>query len=134
MQTNDKDNRDNRQKRSGFTLVELLLVVTIIGVLATVVLMNTVGIGTETRITTTRASIGTICQTAATYEIQVGRFPESLDDLCTPINERKPLLKKGQLNDSWGTPFSYKMIGKDDYEVRSAGPDAKMGTEDDITN
>lgn len=125
---------DYRRHRNGFTLVELLLVVTIIGVLATVVIMNMGGIGTESRITATRASISTICQTAATYEIQVGRLPESLDDLTSPINERKPLLKKGALNDAWGIPFTYKMTGKDDYEVRSAGPDAKMGTDDDITN
>jgi general secretion pathway protein G len=129
-----RTDEDNRRGRSGFTLVELLLVVTIIGVLATVVIMNLGNVGTESRITATRASIATICQAATTYEIQVGRYPESLDDLTSPINERKALLKKGSLNDSWGIPFTYKMSGKDDYEVRSAGPDAKMGTEDDITN
>ena len=129
-----KHDEDNRRRRGGFTLVELLLVVAIIGVLATVVIMNVTGVGTESRITATRASIATICQAAMTYEIQVGRYPESLDDLTSPINERKPLLKKGSLNDSWGVPFAYKMTGKDEYEVRSAGPDAKMGTDDDITN
>jgi general secretion pathway protein G len=123
-----------QRHRAGFTLVELLLVVSIIAVLATVVIMNTTGIGTDSRIAATRASISTITQSAAAYEIQVGRYPESLDELASPINERRPLLKKESLNDAWGTPFRYKLVGRDEFEVRSAGPDLKMDTEDDLHN
>lgn len=119
-------------QRAAFTLVELLLVVTILGILAAVVIVNFQGQGEEARRQATRASMSSISTAIATYEIMVGRYPESLDDLTSPINERKPLLNKGQLNDAWGSPFQYKLVGKDDYELRSAGPDAKMDTEDDL--
>jgi len=122
-----------KARRSGFTLVELLLVVTILGILATVAFVNFAGAGEETRRTATRMSIKAVCDAVRVHEVQVGRFPESLETLTESINDRAPLLKKDSLNDSWGTPLTYKRSGQN-FEVRSAGPDLQMGTEDDLTN
>ncbi len=129
-----RQNDNERRRRAGFTLVELLLVVTILGILAAVVVVNFAGQGEETRRNTTRASIGAIGTAIQTYEVRVGRYPESLDELTAASESMPALLDKKKLNDSWGTPFQYKKTGKYEFEIRSAGPDESMGTEDDITN
>jgi general secretion pathway protein G len=129
-----QDPEQRRRVRSGFTLVELLLVVTILGVLATVVVMNTRGISEKSRISATRASIDAISTAVGTFDATKSRLPESLDELTAESADAPALLDKGKLNDAWGTPFQYKKISKFKFEVRSAGPDAAMGTEDDLTN
>lgn len=127
-------NRKNR--RAGFTLVELLLVITILGILGTVVVVNFGDVGGRARAETTRQSIAAIAQACEMYRVQVGRgYPKSLEDLTVGINDEEPLLKSSDLNDGWGAPFEYKTEnGNRKYSLRSAGPDGQMNTEDDITN
>ena len=129
------DKTDTQRRRNlGFTLVEMLLVMMIIGVLATVVVLNFAGMSDEARRTSTYASITNIEKACETYEIITGSNPKSIDDLTTPIGgSKKGLLKKGQLNDAWGVPFQIKFSGNE-FEIRSAGADRQMGTEDDLTN
>jgi len=135
--------RDNKVEEvgrgnSGFTLVEMLLVVVIIGVLTAVVAGNFGKKSEAARINGTRGSIHTIALAIDVYQMDMGRYPSSLDDLVTSpgsANWDGPYLKggKGALVDAWTTPFTYKAAGSD-YKVISAGPDAQMGSGDDITN
>lgn len=129
-----KIEKNMRRASAGFTLVELLLVIVILGVLAAMVVPQFAGQGESARISTTRSSISGIATAVSTYEIQVGRFPDSLDDLTVETETRAALLKKDNLADAWGNAFSYKKTTKFSFEIRSAGPDGQMGTEDDITN
>ena len=129
-----QDAEKRRRARAGFTLVELLLVVTILGILAAVVVVNFAGQGEETRRNTTRASIAAISTAIQAYEVRMGRYPETLDELTVSTESMAALLDKARLTDSWATPFQYKKTGRFDFEIRSAGPDAQMNTEDDITN
>lgn len=46
--------------------------------------------------------------------------------------EGQSLDDKGELIDRWGTPYFFHQLGKDQMEIRSAGPDRRMGTEDDL--
>ncbi len=127
--------KKNNKRRLGFTLVELLLVIAILGVLGTVVVMNTSGIGEKGAKTATMTSISTIKQAIETYKISTLRStpPKSLDDLCNGINDDEPLLDASSLRDAWGNEFDYKVEGKK-YRIISAGPDGAFGTEDDLSN
>ena len=120
--------------RSGFTLVELLLVVAILGVLAGIVVVNVAGKGEGARIQATRQSIANISTAVNLFEVANNGFPDSLDQLTVSDGNNPPLLKKDQLNDAWGTQFQYKKTDKYMFEIRSAGPDRVMGSDDDITN
>ena len=46
--------------------------------------------------------------------------------------EGQSLSDKGELIDRWGTPYFFHQLGKDQMEIHSAGPDRRMGTEDDL--
>lgn len=119
---------------SGFTLVELLLVVTILGILAAVVIPQVVGHDEEARIQATRTSISAIEQSVDIFAMRHnGKLPDTLDELTVGTDEKPGLLKEGTLTDSWGVPFGYSKKGKK-FKISSAGPDSEMGTEDDITN
>ena len=122
-----------RAARAGFTLVELLLVVAILGVLATVAIMNTQGLMGDAQAKATRSSIATIESAARVYEIRTGKFPDSIDALLQPMGDKPALLDEKARNDTWGTPFQVRRNGSN-VEIRSAGPDGQMNTSDDITN
>ncbi len=124
---------------AGFTLVEMLMVVVIIGILSAVVATKFGGKGKTARINATRASIAAIGSAIEVYQLDTGRFPSSLDNLLTASGEPNwdgPYLKgdKASLVDAWGTPFTYKSSGDSDYKVVSAGPDLSVGGADDITS
>jgi general secretion pathway protein G len=126
-----------RRKAGGFTLIEVLLVVAILGMLAAVVVVNLVGKGDDARRETARMSVAGICGALDIYEVNVGKFPASLDGLITDDgspNWKGPYLKVKTLPvDPWGTPFAYS-AGDRTYEVRCAGPDKQMNSQDDLTN
>ena len=126
-------------RKSGFTLVEMLMVVVIIGILSAVVATKFGNKGETARINATRASIAAVGSAVEVYQLDTGRYPSSLDNLLTSSGEPNwdgPYLRgdKAALADSWGTPFTYKASSGNDYKVISAGPDGQTGSGDDITS
>ena len=132
-----------RYRRRAFTLVELMLVVTIIGILAALVIPKIAGRGEQARETAAYADIHGGIKTALDgYEVDNGIYPKSLQDLIQqPSNAKKwrgpyfdpPVLPK----DPWGNAYIYYYPGKHNptgYDLLSLGPDQKEGTEDDIGN
>ncbi|HAS83086.1 MAG TPA: hypothetical protein DCS43_10545 [Verrucomicrobia bacterium] len=124
--------------RSGFTLIEVLLVVAILGILAAVVVGNFGNHGDNARIKATRTSIAAIATQIDVYQLDTGRYPSSLQNLLTSSGEQNwngPYVRGGEaaLQDSWGTPLSYRLEGNS-YKIVSAAKDTQMGTEDDITS
>jgi general secretion pathway protein G len=124
-----------------FTLVEMLLVVTIIGILAALVIPKIAGTSDRARKTAATADInGGIKSALGAYEVDVGSYPKNLQDLIQqPSNARNwhgPYLEKMPL-DPWGNPYVYYYPGKHSaagYDLLSIGPDLKEGTDDDIGN
>jgi len=130
-----KSNSKNR--RQGFTLVEILLVVAILGILAGVAV---VGLGNRTKnanIAAARTSIKAIQTAIDIYEVDNGAYPATLQALLTKTSENNwngPYIRDGRMPiDPWGSEFGYTLKG-DTYEIKSAGPDKQMGSADDLTN
>ena len=115
-----------QRSRAGFTLVEILLVVAIIGILAGVVALNTGKHADKARIRTCRVSIGTICTAIDAYQMDTGRYPNSLEGLVTSPGGLNtwdgPYIRGGTaaLIDPWAQPFQYSQ-GGDSYLVKSPG-------------
>ena len=118
--------------RGGFTLVELLLVIVILGMLAAVAVVNLQGVQGEAGVGATRTSISAIKSAADMYEIRTGKYPDSVEALTQPIGDRPALLEK-KPQDAWGNDFQLRRKDKG-IEIRSAGPDGSFNTQDDITN
>lgn len=129
-------------KRETFTLVELMLVVIIIAVLASMVIPRLTGRSEEAKIAVAQADINTNIATALRlYELDNGAFPttqEGLSALMSPpasaSNWKGPYLEKEPV-DPWGRPYQYKSPGthRPDYDLYSLGRDG-VESEDDIVN
>jgi general secretion pathway protein G len=130
---------------SGFTLLELLVVMVIIGLLAGYVgpkYFSQVG---KSQVKTARAQIDALEKSLEQYRLDTGHFPsmeQGLVALVTrPANEPKwdgPYLKKAVPLDPWGTPYAYKIPGEHgEFDLLSYGKDTQpggTGEAADITN
>lgn len=125
-----------RCTQGGFTLLELLVVILIIGLLTGIVaprFLNQIG---RSEVTTAKAQIDAFDKALQAYRIDMGRFPstsEGLQALLTPpSNEprwRGPYLKGNVPLDPWGMPYNYthpSTRGKD-YDLTSFGRDRAAG-------
>ena len=139
---NIKNNRTPGKKlKRGFTLVEMLLVVTIIGILAALVIPKIAGTGERARITAAMSDIkGGIKTALDRYEVENGFYPKSLQDLITRPNDAKnwtgPYLDAIP-QDPWSRPYVYVYPGRHNasgYDLYSTGADGQDGNADDIGN
>jgi general secretion pathway protein G len=128
------------QIENAFTLVEMLLVVTIIGILAALVIPKIVGRSEQARATAARADISSIKTALDAFEVDNGFYPKSIQDLVTvPSNAKNwhgPYLEKVP-QDPWGNNYVYYFPGKrstGSFDLLSIGADSKEGTDDDVGN
>jgi general secretion pathway protein G len=127
-------------RRKGFTLLELLVVIVIIGLLAAYVGPKYFAQLGKSETTVARAQIEAFEKSLDTYRLDVGRYPgteEGLGALMAPppaagAKWNGPYLKKGVPLDPWGHPYQYRAPGaKAEYEIVSLGRDGQPGGEGD---
>jgi len=127
---------------SGFTLIEIMLVVIIIGILSAMVSPHLAGRSQQARNQAAKSDINSSIPLALDlYEMDLGHYPESLDYLRTAPGLdsqgwRGPYLKKKPI-DPWERPYVYACPGQHNpasYDLHSAGSDGQAGTADDICN
>jgi len=132
------------RSRRGFTLVELLLVLVILGTLAALVLPKFTGRTEQARVTAAQTQIATFGTALDSYEVDTGSYPSGsagLQYLIAPPNDvsgwRGPYLKSDIPLDPWGHSYLFEFPGRlnpSGYDLRSAGPDGQNNTADDIVN
>ena len=119
----------------GFTLLELLVVMVIIGMLAGFVAPKFFAQIGKSEVKTARAQLDALEKSLDQYRIDVGRYPTSEQGLSAlnerPAGESKwagPYLKKGVPLDPWGKSYQYKFPGEHgDFDLMSYGKDGQAG-------
>lgn len=124
--------------RSGFTLIEIMVVLVIIGVLVALVAPNVMGRPDEARITAAKADLRAIGSALDMYKLDNFSYPstqQGLDALVSKPAGAQKWKKGGYLKklpvDPWGNPYQYLQPGTHgEYDLYSLGPDGKPGQAD----
>ncbi|MHC4508722.1 MAG: type II secretion system major pseudopilin GspG [Planctomycetota bacterium] len=129
--------------RYGFTMVELMAILIIIGLLATLVVTKVASKIDDAKLITTKANLKMLHAAVNQFRMDTGRFPAEDLGLIELIEQPSDVTRYeegGYLEttelprDGWGHDFIYELFpesGKQ-FAIRSAGPDGEEGTEDDL--
>ncbi|MCK4565258.1 MAG: type II secretion system major pseudopilin GspG [Verrucomicrobia bacterium] len=131
---------NKKNKKSGFTLVELLVVLVILMVIGTIAVQNFSGEEDKAKVKATKASFTQIETALERYKLDVGNYPSEDEGLMAlmqaPEGDEgdwagKYLSKQKAILDAWGNDYLYSMPGPDDesYEIASLGADGEEGGE-----
>lgn len=120
---------------TGFTLLELLVVMVIIGLLAGYVAPRYFSQVGKSEVKTAQAQLVALGKALDQYRLDVGRYPSGEQGLnaltAKPANEPKwsgPYLAKAVPLDPWGKPYSYRSPGENgEYDLVSFGKDGQPG-------
>lgn len=151
MMTTDIDNQGEapapdekkRIKRNGFTLVELMVVIFILGLLTTIVVINVLPSQDRAMVQKARSDIATLGQALEMYRLDNLGYPTSSDglqaliappaSLATTARYRQGGYIKKLPDDPWGRPYQYDNPGRQGpgFDLYSLGADGAPGGEDD---
>ena len=131
-----------KKRKSGFTLIEVLLVIVIIGVLSGMIIARLSGRSREAKITRAKSDMnGNLSLALDLFEHDCGRYPSNDEGLSSLVIDpdisgwRGPYVKGSLNRDPWDNHYSYSLNAEDSrrYILSSNGPDGESGTEDDLT-
>lgn len=115
---------------NGFTLIEMLIVIIILGLLASLVGPRLFSKVDKARIKTAKVQIAMLSSAIDTYRLDMGKFPKTLDKLRRSEDPKweGPYLPKDVPLDSWNNPYIYSCPGEHGpYDIISYGQDGKPG-------
>src|SRR5690554_2364144 len=123
-----------RSTERGFSLIEIIIVVVLIGAIVAFAATRILGGGDRARVNLAQAQVETLAQKVDNYEMDTGALPERLADLVTqPAGVSGwlgPYATEAELNDPWNTPFEYRVPGDGRrYDIVSYGADRQPGGE-----
>jgi general secretion pathway protein G len=131
-------NKRSNRRRAGITLIEMLVVVTIIALFAALVAPSMFKQSDKARVTATRAQINSFMTALGAYKLDTGVFPSTEEGLqalrIAPgslAQWQGPYLPKDVPQDPWGHPYIYKYPGEhgDEPDIISYGADGQPGGE-----
>ncbi|MBD3648372.1 MAG: type II secretion system major pseudopilin GspG [Pseudomonadales bacterium] len=130
--------RGPRRRAAGFTLIEIMVVVVILGILGALIVPNIIGRPDEARVTAAQSDLQAIANALELYRLDNSHYPstdQGLEALVTKPSgypEPKRWNSEGYLKkvpvDPWGEPYMYINEGRD-YDVYSFGADGREGGE-----
>lgn len=131
--------QQNKSFQSGFTLIEVMVVIVILGILAALIVPNVIGQSDKARVGTTKSVLSTTASALDLFKLDNSRYPttqEGLDALVhKPANAKTwpegGYIKGGLPKDGWGNDLQYIAPGSDGkpYDLYSFGADGKEGGE-----
>lgn len=123
------------KKYSGFTMMELLIVIVILGLLASLVAPKMFSKQSSSMRKVAKAQMQMFETSLDTYRLDMGDYPSKMEDLrkSNKPNWDGPYLPKAIPLDPWGNPYAYKVPGEDGqpYYLASYGKDGQAGGEED---
>lgn len=133
---------DNVQRRRGFTLLELVVVIIVLGLLAGIVAPQIIDRLSDAKSTTARTQIELLSVALDAYRLDNGSYPTTDQGLAAlrerptrapaPANWRGPYLRKAVPLDPWGRAYLYRAPGERNrgaFDLESLGKDGKTGGE-----
>ncbi len=130
---------DRHVQRSGFTLLELLLVMAILVVLASLSTFAILNLQSSSLQKAAQVQVETFKDACTMYKLSVGSFPRTLNDLhalpsgMTQAQWGGPYLDSRIPNDPWGRPYNYAPDNvSQSVQITSNGPDGQRNTNDDV--
>ncbi len=132
-----------KRTRRAFTLLELMLVMAILVILASLGTVAVLNMQRGAKVDATVTQIATLAQSCKAFKLHMGYFPSSMDDLlampagATANKWRGPYLDNTSVVplDEWGSQYTYSPDEVNNRVVIvSAGPDRQVNTADDVTN
>jgi len=138
----DLNKRRAGKSEAGWTLMELIVVMVILGMLAAVVGPKVYDNIRKGKDQIAKMQVSELESALMLFAFDTGRFPTSVEGLQALVQNPTglnswdgPYLKKGVPNDPWDRPYLYKHPGDHgDFDLCSVGADGVEGTEDDICN
>lgn len=121
-------NKNTKQK--GFTLIEIMVVVVIIGMLATMILPKVLGRQDEAFIAKAKSDIRAMSSSVKLYKLDNFKYPNALSELVTGGSKGRGYLDKVP-NDPWGNAYQYAYPGSHlEFDIWSSGADGTAGGSD----